>query len=89
MTRTINCIKHGENAEGLDSPPWPGELGQRIFESVSKQAWHDWLGQQTILINENRLSPLNPEHKKYLTAQMEAYLFGDGIKMPDEWQAEK
>lgn len=89
MSRKIHCIKLQQQAEGLDSPPWAGELGQRLYDNVSKQAWQEWLRQQTILINEYKLSPLNPEHKRYLAEQMEAWFFGDGIVMPDAWKAEK
>lgn len=78
MGETVTCIKLGIEAEGLDFPPWPGELGQRIISNVSKQAWGEWLMHQTRLINEKQLSVINPEHKKYLTEQMERYFFGDG-----------
>lgn len=80
------CVKLGKSADGLDFAPWPGELGQRLYENVSKEAWQEWLHQQTILINEYKLNPLNAEHKKYLTAQMESWFFGDGIVMPDAWK---
>ncbi len=89
MTRMIHCLKLDTQAEGLDFAPWPGELGKKIFEQISKEAWQDWLRQQTILINEYKLSPLDPEHKRYLATQMEAYLFGEGIVMPDEWKAQE
>lgn len=89
MTRVIECIKLGTQAEGLEFPPWPGELGKKIFENVSKEAWQEWLRQQTILINEYKLNPLEPDHKRYLGEQMEAYFFGDGIVMPDQWQSEQ
>ncbi len=75
--RTVHCVKLGREAEGLDSPPWPGELGGRIYNSISREAWKEWLGQQTILINEKNLSPINPEHKALLKAEMEKWLFGD------------
>ncbi len=75
--RTVNCIKMGKQAEGLDKSPWPGALGDKIFENVSKEAWKEWLGQQTILINENNYSPINPEHKALLTAAMETWFFGE------------
>ncbi len=86
MTRLITCTKLGKPAEGLDHPTWPGDLGQRIFNQISKQAWQDWLRQQTILINEYKLNPLDRAHKKYLASQMEAYLFGDGIVLPEAWK---
>lgn len=86
MSRTVFCHKLQTQAEGLASAPWPGELGQRIYEGISQQAWQDWLRQQTILINEYKLSPLKADDKAYLAAQMEAYLFGDGIVLPDSWK---
>ena len=86
MSRKVHCVKLGIESEGLDFPPWPGEIGKKIYEQVSKDAWQQWLRQQTILINEYKLNPLNAEHKKYLAAQMEAYFFGDGIVLPDKWQ---
>ena len=89
MSRMITCTKLGKEAEGLDRPTWPGQLGQRIFDQISKQAWQDWLRQQTILINEYKLNPLDREHKKYLASQMEAYLFGDGIVLPDAWKEQE
>ena len=83
MAREVNCIKLGCMAEGLDSPPYPGELGQRIFEQVSRQAWQQWLGHQTMLINEYRLTPINPEHRKYLENEMEKFFFSDGSDRPE------
>ena len=89
MTRMVNCKKLGKRAEGLEQPTWPGELGNQIYEEISAQAWKDWLGQQTILINEYKLNPLDRQHKKYLINQMKAYLFGDGIVLPDAWKEEQ
>ena len=83
MTRLVNCIKLGHEAEGLDRVPYPGELGRRIFDHVSKQAWADWLRHQTMLINENRLSPMDPKARKFLEKQMDRYFFGDGAEMPE------
>lgn len=83
MTRTVHCVKLGREAEGLPRPPWPGELGRRLYENVSKQAWQEWLGLQTMLINEKRLSLVNPEHKAYLAEQMEAHFFGEGADQPE------
>ncbi|MBK1704133.1 oxidative damage protection protein [Halochromatium glycolicum] len=83
MSRTVNCVKLGHEAEGLDRPPYPGELGQRIFASVSKQAWADWLKHQTMLINENRLSPMDPKARTFLEEQMEKYFFGEGAETPE------
>ncbi len=78
MSRTVQCIKLGREAEGLDFPPYPGPLGQRIFENVSKQAWADWLKQQTMLVNENRLNLADARARKYLATQMEKHFFGEG-----------
>ncbi len=78
MTRMVNCVKIGREAEGLDRVPYPGDLGKRVFENVSKQAWTDWLKHQTMLINENRLSPMDPKARKFLEEQMEQYFFGEG-----------
>jgi Fe-S cluster biosynthesis and repair protein YggX len=78
MARTVNCIKLGREADGLDFPPYPGPLGQRIFESVSKEAWQQWIKMQTMLINENRLNLVDAKHRKYLAEQVEKHFFGDG-----------
>ena len=78
MARMVNCIKLGVEAEGLDFPPYPGELGKRIFESASKEAWQGWLRHQTMLINENRLSLADSRARKYLAEQMEKHFFGGG-----------
>lgn len=83
MSRTVHCVKLDKQAEGLERPPYPGELGQRIYDHVSKEAWQMWLGQQTMLINEYRLSPINPEHRKMLEEQMEKFFFGDGGAAPE------
>ncbi|MGD2019435.1 MAG: oxidative damage protection protein [Thiohalocapsa sp.] len=83
MTRMVNCVKLGHEAEGLERQPYPGEIGKRVFEHVSKQAWGDWLKHQTMLINENRLSPMDPKARKFLEEQMEKYFFGEGAVMPE------
>ncbi len=80
--RNVNCVKLDREAEGLAFAPWPGELGKRIYDNVSKEAWMAWLAHQTMLINENRLSPLNPEHRKFLEAEMLKFLFGGGADKP-------
>lgn len=82
MTHLVHCVKLGREAEGLDRPPYPGELGKRIHANVSKQVWQDWLRHQTMLINENRLSPMDPKSRKFLEEQMEKYFFGEGAEMP-------
>jgi len=73
----------GEELDGLAFQPYPGELGKRIYENISQQAWQKWLALQTMLINENRLSPLNPEHRKYLEGEMEKFFFGEGSAAPE------
>lgn len=82
MTRTVHCVKLGRDAEGLAFAPWPGELGRRLYEHVSRQAWTGWLAHQTMLINENRLNPLDPATRRFLAAEMEKYFFGDGSERP-------
>jgi Fe-S cluster biosynthesis and repair protein YggX len=82
MSRIVNCIKLGREAEGLARPPYPGELGRRIYEQVSKEAWQGWLKHQTMLINENRLSPMDPRARAFLEDQMEKFFFGEGSAKP-------
>ena len=86
MTRTVHCAKLGREAPGFDAPPYPGELGRRIFDNVSREAWQEWLRRQTMLINENRLSPRNPEARRFLEGQMEAFLFGEADALPDGYR---
>jgi len=83
MARTVYCVKLGKEAEGLDAPPFPTELGQRIYENVSKEAWQQWLGHQTMLVNEMRLNMMDPQAQKYLQQQMEAFFFGEGAETPE------
>jgi Fe-S cluster biosynthesis and repair protein YggX len=78
MARTVHCIKLDKDADGLDFPPYPGELGKKIYESVSKEAWAGWLKHQTMLVNENRLNLADTRARKYLATQMEKHFFGDG-----------
>lgn len=75
MVHMVHCIKLNEDLEGLDYPPIPGELGQKIYTSVSKDAWQNWLKQQTMIINENRLNLADDSARKYLRQQMEYYFF--------------
>jgi len=81
----VHCVKLGREAEGLDRSPYPGDLGKRVFDNVSKQAWQDWLRHQTMLINENRLSPMDPKARKFLEEQMEKFFFGEGADLPPEY----
>jgi Fe-S cluster biosynthesis and repair protein YggX len=83
MPRTVQCIVLGRPAEGLDYAPYPGALGQRIYREVSKEAWQRWLGHQTMLINEYRLTPIEPKARQFLVAEMEKFLFGAGASRPE------
>ncbi len=78
MARIVQCIKLGKEAEGLDFPPYPGELGKRIWSEVSKEAWAAWLKHQTMLVNENRLNLADARARQYLARQLEAHFFGGG-----------
>ena len=82
MPRTVYCQKLQRDAEGLAFLTYPGELGKRIYANVSQQAWDEWLAHQTMLINENRLSPLDPDARKFLEREMERFLFGEGSAKP-------
>ena len=88
MPRTVNCVILKSEAEGLDYAPYPGELGQRIYDNVSKQAWQQWLGHQTMLINEYRLTPIEPEARQFLAAEMEKFFFVGGSAAPKEYVPE-
>lgn len=83
MTRMVKCLKLGVEAEGLDTPPFPGVNGQRIFDHISKQAWKDWLAMQTMIINERRLASFDPASKKILEEEREKFLFAGGFQMPE------
>lgn len=87
MSRMVKCVLLGEEAEGLDYLPYPGELGQRVYDNVSKAAWQRWVAHQTILINEYRLSPIEPKAKKFLAEEMEKFFFGEGSAAPDAFVA--
>lgn len=78
MGEMVNCVVLKKEAEGLDKAPYPGELGQRILENASKEAWAMWMKQQTMLMNENKLSPIDPKHRQFLLEEMEKFFFGDG-----------
>lgn len=82
MGRTVKCIRLGREAEGLDFAPYPGELGRRIFDNVSKEAWSEWIRHQTMLVNENRLNLADIKARRYLAEQLEAYFFGSGAEQP-------
>ena len=85
MSRTVNCVMLDKEAEGLDYSPYPGELGQRIYDGVCKEAWQQWLGHQTMLINEYRLTPIEPEARTFLETEMEKFFFGEGSSAPKEF----
>ena len=86
MARIVQCVLLKREAEGLERPPYPGELGRRIYEGVSKEAWAQWLRHQTLLINENRLTPIEPKARKFLEAEMEKFFFGGGSQAPQGYQ---
>lgn len=86
MTRMVNCAKIGEEMAGLDFVPFPGELGQKVYDNISKEGWKQWLTQQTILINEYRLSSLDQKAQSFLKEEMEKFLFeGKEPDMPKEF----
>ena len=88
MSRTVNCMKLGKEAEGLSFQTWPGELGQKVFDNISQEAWNMWINHQTMLINEYRLNPMDPEAKKMIVREMEKFLFGEGADKPDGYVPE-
>ena len=89
MTRMVNCVVLKHEAEGLDYVPYPGELGQRIYENVSKEGWQRWVKHQTMLLNEYRLTPIDPKARKFLVAEMEKFFFGGGSDKPKEFVPEE
>lgn len=88
MSRTVNCIYLKKEGEGLDFAPYPGELGQRIYDNVSKEAWQLWVAHQTMLINEYRLTPIEPDARKLLVTEMEKFFFSGGAEKPKEYVPE-
>ena len=83
--RTVFCQKFQKEMPGLDDPPWPGELGQRIYESISAEAWKMWAEHSKMLLNEYRLQPWKPEAQQFLVEQMQQYFFGSGAQLPKEF----
>lgn len=83
MTRTLHCAKLNKEAEGLDFPPYPGELGKKIYQTISKEAWQQWLNRQTMFINEYRLNLGEAKSREFLAAEMEKFLFGEESKTPE------
>lgn len=86
MSRMIYCAKLKQQAEGLDFAPYPGALGEKIYASISKTAWQQWLGHQTMLINEYRLSLIDPKAREFLAIEMDKFLFGDGSDKPSGYK---
>ncbi len=86
MSRVVQCVKLGREAEGLERQTYPGDLGKRIFDNVSREAWQQWLQHQTMLINEYRLNPIDPKNREFLEKQMEAFFFGEGAQTPEEYK---
>ena len=89
MSRMVQCVLLKREAPGLERVPYPGELGRRIYESVSREAWARWLAHQTMLINENRLTPIEPKARKFLETEMEKFFFGAGSQVPEGYQPPK
>lgn len=77
MSRMVQCVKLNQELEGLEFPPYPGDLGTKIWQSISKEAWTNWVAIQTRIVNENRLNLADARARKYLTEQMRRYLFED------------
>lgn len=88
MTRQIYCQKLKKQADGFDQPPMPGSLGQKIYENISREAWQQWVEHQTMLINENRLSMIDPKSRAFLMQEMDKFLFGDGSDKPSGYVSE-
>jgi len=84
----VKCVVLDEEAEGLDYAPYPGELGRRIYDNVSRQAWQQWLNHQTMIINEYRLTPIEPKARKFLEQEMEKFFFGEGSDKPGGYTPE-
>jgi Fe-S cluster biosynthesis and repair protein YggX len=87
VARLVQCVLLKREAPGLDRAPYPGELGQRIYENVSKEAWSRWITHQTMLLNEYRLTPVEPKARKFLETEMEKFFFGSGSKAPEGFVA--
>ena len=85
MARKVHCLVLKKEADGLDFLPYPGELGKRIYENISKDGWQQWVAHQTMLINENRLTTIEPKARAFLVAEMEKFLFGKGSEKPKDY----
>jgi len=89
VARLVHCVVLKREAPGLERVPYPGELGKRIYEHVSQEAWAQWLKQQTMLINEYRLTPIEPKARRFLEGEMEKFFFGSGSQTPEGYQPPK
>lgn len=87
QVRMVKCVKLGRELPGLDRAPWKGDLGKRIYENVSKEAWAMWVNHSKMLLNEYRLNPLDPNAQKIMEEQMELFFFGEGAKVPEGYVA--
>src|SRR3990172_11578096 len=87
--RMVKCVKFGRTMEGLDRVPWKGEIGQRVFDSVSKEAWKMWIEHSKMIMKEYRLNPLDPQSLKIMEEQMEQFFFGEGAKLPEGYVPQK
>ena len=87
MARTVHCVKFNKELPGLEAPPIKGALGERLYESVSQQAWEMWRPQSTLIINHYGLSMADPEARALLRRQLEDFFFGEGAQMPEGWSA--
>ncbi len=85
MTRMVQCVKLNKEAEGLEYLPYPGKLGQKVYDNVSQEGWQMWIGHQTMLMNEYRLTPVDPKARKFLEEEMEKFFFGEGSEAPKEF----
>jgi len=82
---TVHCVKFGKDMPGLERVPWKGDLGKRVYENVSQEAWKLWIEHSKMLMNEYRLNPLDPQSQKIMEEQMEQFFFGEGAKLPAEY----
>lgn len=89
QVRMVKCVKLGRDLPGLDHVPWKGEIGRRVYEHVSKDAWRMWVDHSKMLLNEFHLNPLDPKAQKIMEEQMEQYFFGEGSKLPEGYVAPK
>jgi Fe-S cluster biosynthesis and repair protein YggX len=85
MARMVTCVKLGKELPGLEKPPFPGELGQRIYENVSREGYDLWKPHMTILINHYALNPADPETRSLLRKEMEEFFFGENAQLPEGW----